>query len=129
MSTLIVVIWSGDLLIKDQKTGIVKRLIQLLRLKWYILWLGYQIVVSNIHVLYVSLHPNMKKMIKPQLVEFKTSLKSELSKFILATSITLTPGTITVRIDEDTFLIHALTPETAAGVPGDMESRVGAIFK
>jgi multicomponent Na+:H+ antiporter subunit E len=129
ISTLIVTAWSGDLLVKDKKTGLAKRLTQLIKFKLYFLWLSYQIILSNIHVLYVALHPNMKKMIDPQLIEFKTKLKGDLPKFLLATSITLTPGTITVRIDGDRFLIHALTPETAAAVPGDMEDRVGAIFK
>lgn len=128
ISTTIVALWSSDLLVTDEKISISKRIVQFFRFKWYIVWLSYQIVLSNLHVLYVCLHPKMNDIIEPQMVEFTTNLKGDLAKFMLATSITLTPGTTTVRIDGDKFLIHALTNQTAAGVPGEMESRIGAIF-
>ena len=47
----------------------------------------------------------------------------------MANSITLTPGTITVYVDErGWFTVHALDSELAAGVPGDMDSKLVAIF-
>ncbi len=56
--------------------------------------------------------------INPGIVEFKTSLKNDTAKLILANSITLTPGTLTVDLIDDTFFIHwidveARTPEKA----------------
>ena len=70
----------------------------------------------------------VKKSINPQMVKFKTSLTTDLSKFVLANSITLTPGTVTVRIQGDEFLVHALTDYVAEGLPGEMEDRVKKIF-
>lgn len=44
--------------------------------------------------------------INPALVEIKTSLKSPLGKLLLANTITLTPGTLTVDVVDDTLLVH-----------------------
>jgi multicomponent Na+:H+ antiporter subunit E len=44
--------------------------------------------------------------IKPALVEIKTNLQSPLGKLLLANTITLTPGTLTVDVTEDRLLVH-----------------------
>jgi multicomponent Na+:H+ antiporter subunit E len=47
--------------------------------------------------------------INPGIVKFNPRLKTDLGRMMLANSITLTPGTLTVDIDEDgVFYIHAL---------------------
>ena len=43
--------------------------------------------------------------------------------FVLAQSITLTPGTVLVRITDNEFFVHALDDDSASGLPGDMEKR------
>ena len=129
ISTLVVTFWTGDMLVIDSKLAIGARLALLWRFALYTLWLLWQIVIANFHVVYVALHPKMDDILEPQMVEFKTELKTDLAKFVLANSITLTPGTVTVRIEDGVFLIHALTDHTAAGVPGDMEKRIQQIFE
>lgn len=42
----------------------------------------------------------------PEIIEIKTSMQSDLGKLILANSITLTPGTLTVDVIDDRLLIH-----------------------
>ena len=49
--------------------------------------------------------------------------------FILAQSITLTPGTVTLNINDDEFTIHAINNAAADGVPGQMEQRVLDIYR
>jgi multicomponent Na+:H+ antiporter subunit E len=44
--------------------------------------------------------------IRPGIVKVKTSLKSDMAKMLLANSITMTPGTITVDIIDDDLYIH-----------------------
>ena len=44
--------------------------------------------------------------IDPAIIEIKTSMKSDLGKLILANSITLTPGTLSVDVLDDRILIH-----------------------
>ncbi len=53
---------------------------------------------------------------QPVLVIFRTSLKSGWLKVLLANSITLTPGTITVSVEEDIFTVHALDKDFAEGI-------------
>ncbi len=92
----------------------------------YVPWLLWEIVKANLHVLYLVFRPGE---IRPQLVTFRTSLTQELSKVALGNSITLTPGTITMDIENDEFHVHALSDKTAAALlTGDMERRVGHVF-
>lgn len=72
----------------------------------YFFTLVQEIVLANLAVIRIILSPNMK--IQPQLVRFKTDLKSSTNRVLLANSITLTPGTYTIRLDEDEYLVHAL---------------------
>ncbi|MBQ7902250.1 MAG: Na+/H+ antiporter subunit E [Oscillospiraceae bacterium] len=58
-----------------------------------------------------------KKMdIQPQIVFFDVPLKSEFLRTILANSITITPGTITVNVDDNHFCVHALDYSIAQGI-------------
>ncbi len=65
---------------------------------WWDLW------NSNIDVALRVLKPSLP--INPGIVEVKTKLKSDIGKMMLANSITLTPGTLTVDIREDSMYIH-----------------------
>ena len=49
--------------------------------------------------------------INPGIVKVKTKLKSKMARLILADSITLTPGTFTMEIQEDTLYIHWIDVE------------------
>ena len=100
-----------------------------LRFLGYVPWLIWEIVVSSLHVAYVVLHPRMP--IQPRLLSFKTSFPHVLAKLTLAASITLTPGTVTLDVDNDEFLVHALTDTSAKGLEpggGAMHRRVAALF-
>jgi len=70
----------------------------------YIPYLVYYIIIANLDVAYRVLNPYLP--IKPGIVKIKTSLKNEFAKTILANSITLTPGTLTVEVDGDDFYVH-----------------------
>lgn len=50
--------------------------------------------------------------INPRIVHFRTRLKSELARVVLANSITLTPGTLTLNLDEDHLIVHWLNAKT-----------------
>ena len=94
----------------------------------YLSWLMVEILKANLQVLKLSFAPSVEKEISPEVVEFRTCLPDDFSRFMLAHSITLTPGTVTVRVDGDRFIVHALTKEMAAGVPGGMEKRLLKLF-
>ncbi len=101
---------------------------EFIRLVRYLPWLLYQIFLANVYIVKLALHPNMKSIIYPHIVKFRTALKEDLSLFVFANSITLTPGTITVLIDNDCFYVHAIDIVTADPLPGEMEKMVGKIF-
>lgn len=82
----------------------------------YCAYLVREVVIANLHVAYIVLHPRLP--ISPGFVRFSTKLRSELGRAALANSITLTPGTLTVEAEQDDFLIHALTAQAAQGVVG-----------
>lgn len=90
----------------------------------YLPVLIWEIIKANIQVAYIVLHPRMMDLIDPQIVRFRTTLQKPISRVALAQSITLTPGTITVDIQQDEFIVYALTREAAAGCPGSMEGRL-----
>ena len=52
----------------------------------------------------------------PVIVEFDSGFESDLQNVLLANSITLTPGTITLFQEKDHFVIHCLKPEYAEGM-------------
>ena len=54
--------------------------------------------------------------IQPQMVFFDVDIKSEFLRFVLANSITLTPGTNTVDVDDNHFCVHALDYTLAEGI-------------
>ena len=82
----------------------------------------YQIVLANLHVVYLICRPDH---IRPQVVRFKTRLRSDFAKVTLGNSITLTPGTITMDIVDDEFVVHAISDKVADGLQnGEMELRV-----
>ncbi|MGH7846072.1 MAG: Na+/H+ antiporter subunit E [Candidatus Binatia bacterium] len=97
------------------------------RLFSYFVWLIYEIVKSNIQVAYIVLHPKLP--VHPGLLRFRTRLRSPIGQVILANSITLTPGTITVDLSEGTYLVHALVPEAAGALLEEkMQAKLEAIF-
>jgi multicomponent Na+:H+ antiporter subunit E len=62
------------------------------------------LIKSNFDVARRVLNPALP--IKPGIVEVKTKLKSKFARMLLANSITLTPGTLTVDVKDDSFFIH-----------------------
>ena len=92
----------------------------------YWVWLAREIVTANFDVAKRILDPRLP--IDPTIIRVKTSQGSELGQVIYANSITLTPGTVSMRVSEDSILVHALAaPSAAALETGDMDRRVTAM--
>ena len=92
----------------------------------YWIWLLLEIVKSNVDVAKIILSPKMS--LSARMVRDKATQTSDVGLVIYANSITLTPGTVTVDIRGDEFLVHAITQEAADGVTnGDMGDRVTAL--
>jgi len=95
----------------------------------YGLWLTYEVMLANLHVLRLALHPKGLRDVKPQIVRFKTTLRTEFGKWLLANSITLTPGTVTIKVEGDEFFVHAISHKAATNPEVEMQKRIKAIFE
>lgn len=79
----------------------------------YLFYLLEQVIWSNVQVIRLILKPGTQR---PQIVWFSLPLKGELTRLTLANSITLTPGTVTVSMGDETICIYALRPNMAQGL-------------
>ena len=96
------------------------------RIIFYWIWLGWEIAKANIDVARRIIDPKLP--IGPVLVELKTSQKSDLGQVIYANSITLTPGTVSVRVRQDSILVHAVAKSLADDLAGgEMDRRVTSV--
>lgn len=129
LSAAFVTYFSSDLYFTDRRIGFLERLRQSARFCSYLVWLLYQIFLANLHVLRLALWPNALTEIDPVIVRMKTYLRSEFARYVLANSITLTPGTITLKIEEDILYIHAISRKAASSLDGEMERRIAAVFE
>jgi multicomponent Na+:H+ antiporter subunit E len=89
-------------------------------------WLLVEIAKSNIDVAKIVLAPKIS--IDPVMIRLKASQSTQVGQVIYGNSITLTPGTITVDIENGELLVHALVQAGADGlVEGEMDRRVAAL--
>lgn len=93
----------------------------------YLVWLLGRMFVSSVEVAWLVIHPNLP--IEPGFVRFRTRLHSPIARVTLANSITLVPGTLTVRVSGDEFLVHALWPGAADDLrTAAMQRRIAKLF-
>ena len=89
----------------------------------YAATLVVEIIKANLGVMRFILSP--KYEIEPQLVYIKTKLEKDVSRTVLANSITLTPGTITVSAEENLMCVHCLDKTLSEGLEGsDFEKKL-----
>ena len=72
----------------------------------YILVLLKNLITSNFKITKRTLSKNMR--LDPAIVGVKTTLNSEWKILLLANSITLTPGTLTLEVEDDILYIHVI---------------------
>jgi len=84
-----------------------------------------ELVLANLNVARLVLSPRIR--IHPGIVEIKTRLKSPTGRLVLANSITLTPGTLTVDIQDDSLFIHWI--DVTDQDPEEATRRIAAKFE
>ena len=91
-----------------------------------------EMVKANIDVARRVINPNLP--INPGIVKINTDLSSDYAKLFLANSITLTPGTLTMDVKDDSLYIHWIDvassdkDEQKEQIAGKFEDRLGGIF-
>ncbi|MDP6579660.1 MAG: Na+/H+ antiporter subunit E [Vicinamibacterales bacterium] len=104
----------------------------LLRMPWhrfvgYLPWLAWQVMIASVQVAYVVLHPRLP--VDPRLLRVRVRYPHTLARLTLANSITLTPGTVTLDVDGDEYLVHSLTEASGKALEqGTMPDRVSTLF-
>lgn len=94
------------------------------RLPAYWLWLLVEIAKANWQVTRCILAPR-RYPISPVMFTVRVGQRSELARVLYANSITLTPGTVAVRLHGEQLHVHALTREAADDIlSGTMDRRV-----
>lgn len=81
---------------------------------YYIGILIVEIVKASAQVIHFVLTD--REVVEPVIVEYRTRLKTGLGRVILANSITLTPGTITISLEGEKLVIHCLDRSMAEGM-------------
>ena len=99
----------------------------------YLPYFFYYCIKANFDVAFRVIHPDVP--IRPGIVKVRTTLKSDMAKTFLANSITLTPGTLTIDIDEQDLYIHWINIDTddaekrSAEICGRFEPLLRRIFE
>lgn len=91
-----------------------------------------EMVKANIDVARRVINPNLP--INPGIVKINTNLQSEYAKLFLANSITLTPGTLTMDVEDENLYIHWIDVTSSnkekqkEQIAGKFEDKLGGIF-
>lgn len=80
----------------------------------YLFFLVLEIIKANIATIKLMLSGNFAE--EPAIIHFHSDLKTDMAKCLLANAITLTPGTITVEIKDNDFIVHCLDKSFAEGI-------------
>ena len=89
----------------------------------YLPWLIREILKSAVDVSRLILDPRLP--VSPTVVRFKPRQRTIVGLVTHANSITLTPGTLSVTVGQEEFMVHGLTRESAsAAVDSEMDRRV-----
>lgn len=90
---------------------------------FYVPYLIKEIAQSNLDVSKIVLSPAMP--MQRNMIEVTAKQRSEVGRVVMANSITLTPGTVSIRVAEDKILVHALSLNDAEeDLSGEMNRRV-----
>ena len=74
----------------------------------FFLLLLWEVAVANLRMIGTVL--GSKRRIEPTVVRIRTDLKTGFARFLLANSITLTPGTLTVESEGPVLTVHCIRP-------------------
>ena len=79
----------------------------------FALLLVFEVIKSNLNII-ILIWSN--KTPEPNIVHFDVDLSSPFLRVLFANAITLTPGTITISVDNDGYIVHSLRKEYIDGI-------------
>ena len=89
----------------------------------YLPWIAWEVFKANVDVIRRLLSP--RPDISPELFDVSETQQTDLGRVLYANSITLTPGTVSIRVYGDKITVHAIAKEVADGLrKGEMDRQV-----
>lgn len=89
--------------------------------------LAAYVVAAATHVGRIVFDPQLP--VEPRMIRYRVALSQPLARMVFAQSVTLMPGTVTVEMRGDTFLIHCLDDHSARRIlSGELERRIARVF-
>ncbi len=96
------------------------------RLLGYWAWLVRAVIRSSLEVARIIIDPRLP--ISPRVLELKVTSRHPVDQVILANSITLTPGTLALHLQEGVIKVHTLSEAGARDLmSGEMDRRVARL--
>jgi multicomponent Na+:H+ antiporter subunit E len=80
----------------------------------YVCVLIMEIMKANLAVIHMIL--SEEEELEPTIVSFHSDMKTPAGRAFLANAITLTPGTITVSLEDSDYVVHCLDSDLAVGL-------------
>jgi multicomponent Na+:H+ antiporter subunit E len=91
----------------------------------YVPYLFYYCLKGSVDLSLRVLHPDVP--LRPGIVKVTTTLKSPMARAVLANSITLTPGILTIDQDEETLYVHWINVHTDD--PAERNAEIVGVFE
>lgn len=102
--------------------------VRIWRLVTYSGWLLGRMLMSALQIAWIVLNPRVPP--EPGIVRLRTQLKSPAARAMLANSITLVPGTMTLEMNASELTVHSFTPDAVEDLAtAAMQNRIAAIFR
>ncbi|MFO7996908.1 MAG: Na+/H+ antiporter subunit E [Dehalococcoidia bacterium] len=92
----------------------------LIRFPIFLARLAWEVIKANINLAWILIRPRL--LIDPKIVRFKTELQEDFRRTIIADTITVTPGTLTLDAQGDELLVHCLAPSHRKGLLEERQS-------
>lgn len=93
----------------------------------YVVWLLGRIPPAAWQIVRIVLHRDLP--VHPHVLVFTTRLESPVARAMLANSISLVPGTITLAVDGNRFTVHAFVPASADDLlTAALQNRIADVF-
>lgn len=95
----------------------------------------YELLLSAVRVAILVLTPNVKSHLKPAIVAFPLTAKTDVQITLLANLITLTPGTLSVDVSQDRkfIYVHAISApdvdELIKSIASGFEAKIMEAFE
>jgi multicomponent Na+:H+ antiporter subunit E len=124
LAAVTLALWADRSLWRPQAGEVALHPLRALRYAATLVW---RIVHAALGVLRIVFDPRLP--IAPQVIRQTIPFPHEVARVAYANSISLTPGTLTVDVEGDTFTIHALAPDLVTEVlDGTLATEIREIF-